>query len=108
MSLTLSIQGWFYLLTGLWPLFSMKTFEIVTGVKKDKWLVKTAGLLIASSGIIFIIFNNTKAAIFLAILNALSLAAIDAFYVYRNVIAKIYLLDAVVEVAFVCIYLMSL
>lgn len=78
---------------------------MITGAKKDKWLVKTAGLLIASSGIILIVFAGTKAALYLAILNALSLAAIDVFYVYRKVIAKIYLLDAVVEVGFVCIYL---
>jgi hypothetical protein len=108
MSLTLSIQGWFYLLTGLWPVFSMKTFETVTGEKKDKWLVKTAGLLIAGSGIIFIFFNDTKAAMILAMMNAISLSAIDIFYVYRNVIPKIYLLDAIVEVAFVCIYLISM
>lgn len=44
----LLIQGAYYALTGLWPLFSVRTFQRVTGPKSDLWLVKTAGLLIAA------------------------------------------------------------
>lgn len=43
-------QGAFYLATGIWPLVSMRTFERVTGPKTDKWLVKTAGVLITAIG----------------------------------------------------------
>ncbi len=105
MSLTLTIQGWFYLLTGLWPLISIKTFEMVTGPKQDKWLVKTVGLMIACSGIIFILMADSKAALTLAILNAITLAGVDIYYVWRKVISRIYLWDALVELAFVLIYL---
>lgn len=108
MSLTLTIQGWFYLLTGLWPLISIKTFEMVTGPKQDKWLVKTVGLMIACSGIIFILMADSKAALTLAILNAITLAGVDIYYVWRKVISRIYLWDALVELAFVLIYLWSI
>jgi hypothetical protein len=34
-------QGAYHLVTGVWPLVSMRTFASVTGPKVDKWLVKT-------------------------------------------------------------------
>jgi hypothetical protein len=43
-------QGVFYLATGVWPLVSVRNFERVTGPKVDKWLVKTAGVVIAMAG----------------------------------------------------------
>ena len=104
MRIMLTIQGWFYLLTGLWPIFHMHSFEMVSGKKTDKWLVKTVGLLIASSGIIFIKYPESDIALSLAVLNALALTAIDIFYVSKKVISKIYLADAAVEIGFVLTY----
>jgi len=40
----------YFLLTGIWPLLSMRTFEAVTGPKVDRWLVKTVGVLVAVIG----------------------------------------------------------
>lgn len=105
MSLTLTIHGWFYLLTGLWPIMSINTFERITGPKVDKWLVKTVGLMIACSGIIFISMNDTKVALTLAVLNAITLASIDIYYVWKKIISRIYLWDALIELGFVLIYL---
>src|SRR5688500_15920806 len=51
------VQGTYYLLTGIWPLVSIRTFQLVTGPKTDHlptgreadhWLVMTAGVLITS------------------------------------------------------------
>jgi hypothetical protein len=39
-------QGAYYLLTGVWPLLSLRTFELVTGPKTDDWLVRTVGVLV--------------------------------------------------------------
>ena len=44
------VQGVYFLLTGVWPLLSIRTFEAVTGPKVDRWLVKTVGLLVAVIG----------------------------------------------------------
>ena len=43
-------QGTYFFVTGVWPLLSMRTFEAVTGPKRDRWLVKTVGVLVAVIG----------------------------------------------------------
>ena len=40
----------YYLITGVWPLLSIGTFEKVTGPKTDRWLVKTVGILVGVGG----------------------------------------------------------
>jgi hypothetical protein len=80
MELTLTIQGWYYVLTGTWPLIHMKSLESITGPKTDHWLVKTVGLLIVCSGTVFLIFRDTSIAEQLAILNALVMAGVDIYY----------------------------
>jgi hypothetical protein len=107
MNLILTIQGWYFLLTGLWPMFHMKSFEYISGYKTDKWLVRTVALMITCSGIIFLKFSDNKAALFLAIINAVSLAAIDIYYVWKRIIRKVYLLDALIEVGFITAYILA-
>jgi hypothetical protein len=46
----IAAQGLYYILTGLWPVVSMQSFELVTGPKTDDWLVQTVGLLLAVIG----------------------------------------------------------
>lgn len=94
-------QGIYYLLTGLWPLFSIGTFQKVTGPKTDLWLVKTVGVLIAVIGLVLIVAgrrNRVTPEIRLTALgSALGLTAIDVVYVTKRVISPIYLLDALGE-----------
>ena len=40
----------FYIVTGVWPIVSMRSFEAITGPKVDRWLVKTVGALVAVIG----------------------------------------------------------
>src|SRR5437773_3974332 len=51
------VQGTYYLVTGVWPLVSIETFQMVTGHKTDHlptgreadhWLVMTVGTLITA------------------------------------------------------------
>src|SRR4051794_28324453 len=51
------VQGVYYFVTGVWPLVSIETFQMVTGRKTDHlvtgreadhWLVMTVGVLIAA------------------------------------------------------------
>jgi hypothetical protein len=97
MGFTLSIQGWFYLITGLWPVFHMKSFENISGRKTDHWLVKMVGLLLAASGMCFLLYSQDEGMKVLGILEAGALIGIDVFYVVRARIARVYLLDAVAE-----------
>jgi hypothetical protein len=51
----LQLQGFYFLVTGVWPLFSIETFTIVTGPKTDVWLVKTFSALITAIGTVILI-----------------------------------------------------
>ncbi len=96
-------HGAYYLLTGLWPLVSIDSFQAVTGGKTDLWLVKTVGLLIAAVGA-SILFSSRGhdpgvETVVLGAGSALALGAVDVWYALSGVISKVYLLDAPVEAA---------
>jgi hypothetical protein len=95
------IQGAYFLLTGVWPLLHIRSFEAVTGPKRDRWLVKMVGLLAASIGVTLLAGSRRRVTSretrVLAITSAVSFAAIDVWYAARGRIAPIYLADAVVE-----------
>lgn len=101
----LKLQAAYYAVTGIWPLASMRTFELVTGPKTDDWLVRMVGLLAASIGLALWTgareHRLSRAVIVLAIASAASFATIDVVYALSGRISAIYLLDAVVELAFV-------
>lgn len=103
------IQGTYYFLTGVWPLFSIKTFEKVSGPKTDDWLVQTVGLLIAVSGAVFLYAGWNKIIstelMILAVGDALALMAVDCVFVSLGQISRIYLLDALAELILVFCWL---
>ncbi len=100
-----AVQGVYYLLTGLWPLLSLDTFEKITGPKTDDWLVKTVGVLVLVEGVAFLIAAwRRQTAVELAILalgSALGLAFIDVTYSASRVISLVYLLDALLELVLI-------
>jgi hypothetical protein len=101
-------QGAYYVATGVWPLLSMRTFLKVTGPKRDLWLVKTVGTLVAVSGGVMLMAglrrNVSPEIVALATGSAIGLSAVDINYSARGTISKIYLLDAGVELAVVGIW----
>jgi hypothetical protein len=101
--LVLAVQGVFYVVTGIWPLVHMPSFELVTGPKIDHWLVNTVGLLLAAIGASLVTAVRLRqvhaATCVLAIGAALALAAIEIVYVTLRQISGVYLLDAAVEIA---------
>jgi len=46
----LAIQAGYYIVSGLFPLVSRRGFEILTGPKRDWWLVQMVALLAVSAG----------------------------------------------------------
>jgi hypothetical protein len=115
------IQGIYFALTGVWPLLSMETFQMVTGRKTDHlvtgeeadhWLVKTVGALVAANAVVFIAAAwNHRSTIDVAILgitSAAALAAIDVVYVTRHTISPIYLVDATVEAVLIALWATAL
>ena len=96
-------QGAYYLITGVWPLLHMDSFERVTGPKTDKWLVKTVGVLVAAIGSSLMVAARghrvSREAQLLAAASAVGLSLIDLTYVAKSRIAPVYLLDAISELA---------
>jgi hypothetical protein len=82
----------------------LRSFEAVSGPKRDKWLVKTVGLMIASVGATLLVGARSplQPAVITAGTTAPALlAAIDLVYTGKKVIPKVYLLDALVELALI-------
>lgn len=98
------IQAVYYLITGVWPLLDMRTFEAITGPKVDRWLVKTVGVLVAavggSLGLAARAGRTPRETAFLGAACAGGLTAIDVVYVSKRRISPIYLLDAAAELLF--------
>ena len=110
-------HGAYYLVTGLWPLLSIETFQMVTGPKtdhlvtgreSDHWLVMTVGVLISVIGLVLLLAgarrNVTAEVVLLAVGSAVGLTLIDVTYVGRHVIPLIYLADAAAEVILIVLW----
>jgi hypothetical protein len=101
----LRLQGLYYLVTGLWPLIHLASFEAVTGPKTDDWLVKMVGLLAAVIGAALLTARHssrgTSEILVLAVGSAAAFAAVDVWYVVQGVIAQVYLADAAVEIGLI-------
>src|SRR3954454_3695463 len=108
------IQGVYFLLTGIWPLLSIRTFQAVTGTKtdhlvtgreSDHWLVNTVGVLVTANALVLLLAARrnrpTPEVALLAVGSAAGLIAIDTIYVAREVISPIYLADAALEAALI-------
>lgn len=106
------LQGIYYAATGVWPILSIDTFQMVTGPKTDLWLVQTVGALIAVVGGVLLVAAWRRSAplevVLLALGSATALGAVDVVFVVRQVIAPIYLLDAVAEALMVLMWLLAL
>jgi hypothetical protein len=94
-------EGLYYGTTGLWPLLHLPSFLWVTGPKRDLWLVRTVGALVAVSGVTLLAAGRRgRVTPEIALLGAGQSAAfflIDTVYALRGRIAKIYLADAVLQ-----------
>ena len=117
------LQGVYYLVTGVWPLVSIETFQMVTGAKTDHlqapnpteadhWLVMTVGVLITAIAIPLLTAAWRRTCppeiVLLAIGSAFGLTCIDIVYVARQVILPIYLVDAGAEVVLILAWIVLL
>ncbi len=100
------VQGVYFVLTGVWPLVSMRTFEAVTGPKVDRWLVKTVGVLVAVIGASLLADARrpSRGSAVLGVGSAAALGGVDVVYSLRGRISKIYLADAVLEAMLVAFW----
>ena len=105
-------HGTYYVVTGVWPILSLATFEAVSGPKMDDWLVRTVGIVLTIVGLTLLsaaLKNDLGAPVrVLAIGSAASLALVDFFYALRGVIWPIYMLDGVGEVLLIAMWAAAL
>jgi hypothetical protein len=96
-----AVQGAWFAATGVWALVDIRSFQAVTGPKTDLWLVKTVGVLVTSIGATLLLAGSRRRiapeTAVLGATSAAALAGIEAWYVARKRIAKVYLGDAAVE-----------
>jgi len=101
-------QGTFFIASGLWPILDIESFQRVTGRKRDRWLVKTMGGLIAVVGGVLLHSAVSKTAPpskLLAVGSAAALGLSDVIYATRGVISKVYLADAAAEAALIALWM---
>jgi len=105
------VQAAVYVLTGIWPWLSMRTFLKVTGPKEDLWLVKTVGALVTVVGTVlgFAVLRRrvTPEIALLGAGSAGALAGVDALFVAQGRIPPVYLLDMAGELALVAGWLLG-
>jgi hypothetical protein len=108
------VQGIYFLITGVWPLVSIQSFQAVTGRKtdhlvtgseSDHWLVNTVGVLVTANSVVLLAAawrrRVTIDVATLGIASGMGLTAIDLIYVSRGTISAVYLTDAALESMFV-------
>jgi len=99
------LQGIYCIVIGVWPLLQLSSFLAVTGPKHDLWLVQTMGALIAVVGVAMCVAGMrlfvTAEGCVLAAGSACVLMVADVVFSAEGVISPVYLLDGVLECAFV-------
>jgi hypothetical protein len=103
MRLAAFAQGAAYVVSGLWPVVHLRSFEAVTGKKRDRWLVRTTGALIAAVGSALLVGaferRRSPAVKTLGIASAAALGVADLVFVSTGQISRVYLGDAAMEAA---------
>lgn len=107
--LILGIQFLYYLTTGIWPLINIESFMDVTGYKTDQWLVKTVGILISCISFTMLVAlvkrRISDEVLTLIGTTCTGLIIVDVYFSLNNIISKIYLVDAFVELLFLIYWL---
>lgn len=90
------VQGAYYVVTGLWSLLHYRSFEAVSGRKRDQWLVRTVGMLAVAIGVGLTRHADSRSGRDFADGSAVAFAFADLLAV-RAGQRRVYLADAVVE-----------
>jgi len=98
-------QGAYFAAAGLWPLVDMRSFERVTGRKREKWLVETVGAVVLAIGGTLLLAarrgDESPSVRTLGMTSAAALAAIELRYGLSGEISPVYLADSVLELGLV-------
>lgn len=97
-----TVQGIYWVVTGLWPLLHRSSFESINGPKVDFWLVELVGLLLAVCGATMILARARRRLTpeigAMAIGATVVIILLTIVYVAKQRIPATYLIDVGVEV----------
>lgn len=100
-------QAIYFLFMGLWPLLHYRSFEAVTGKKIDTWLVKTIAWLFIVIGV-QLWTSDPQEMVLLGLGSAFAVGAADIYYSFiKQRISWVYTLDALPQIIFVILWLVS-
>lgn len=104
------VHGAFNVVNGMWPIVHMRSFEAVSGPKVDRWLVRTVGGLMAVNGLTQLTAREAEQRLSaqVGVGTSAVLAAVDVRYVSTGRISRIYLLDALVQLAWLAAWARTL
>jgi hypothetical protein len=95
----------------LWPLLDMKSFERVTGNKRDEWLVRTVALLMLSTiATLAAMRPDARDDRAMRVLGATSTAALGSVALIGPLvrrISKVYYLDALVDLGLAALWVVT-
>lgn len=95
-------HGAYYVVTGAWSLVDRRSFEHITGPKRDYWLVRLVGALAVAVGVSLgatvITGHRRKEAVTLALATSLAFVVADV-HAARSV-SRVYLGDVVLHAIF--------
>jgi hypothetical protein len=103
------IQAAYFVMTGLWPLIHLRSFERVTGRKQEPWLVRTVAMFVvavgAALGLGVIRRDVDEQMKVLGVLGALAPSVIETPEAICGRISRIYLVDAALEAILIWLWL---
>jgi hypothetical protein len=103
-------HGAYLVFAGGWPLLHLKSFEKLTGSRRERWLTKAVGASLANAGIQLIqsalrggrVRREVRS---LAVRMAVTFAAFDFYYAgVRRRISPVHLLDGAVQLFFATLW----
>lgn len=105
------VQAAYFLITGVWAVVGIRSFQKISGPKTDIWLVRTVGLLTAVIGSVLALagwrHRTTPEVAVLAVGSSAALAAIDVTYTVKGRISRVYLLDACANIMLIAGWLVG-
>lgn len=99
----------YWLVGAVWPLVSMRSFERITGNKRDEWLVRTVALMMLSVlATLETMRHDGRQGRAMRVLGATSTAALGSVALLGPLvgrISKVYLVDAIVDLGLMAAWL---
>ena len=102
-------QGLYWGVTGVWPILHPRSFEAVIGPRRERWVAKSMGAVVAAVGGTLLVAGArrrvTPGVMLLGATSALAVGGSAGWYAARGRLRRVYLADAAIEAALAAAWL---